>query len=61
MRGCESQPIAPEGRARHVIQCWIMETSEGTVLTFSEVYRRADGEWRIVHTHWSFAQSSDAA
>ena len=21
----------------------------------TEVYRRADGEWKIVHTHWSFA------
>jgi hypothetical protein len=22
----------------------------------TEVYRLSDGEWRIVHSHWSFAQ-----
>jgi ketosteroid isomerase-like protein len=22
----------------------------------TEVYREADGAWRIIHTHWSFTQ-----
>jgi ketosteroid isomerase-like protein len=34
-------------------------SAEGTVLArwnATEVYREIDGEWRIVHTHWSFTQ-----
>lgn len=34
-------------------------SSEETVLArwnATEVYRHADGAWRIIHTHWSFTQ-----
>jgi ketosteroid isomerase-like protein len=27
----------------------------------TEVYRQIDGEWRIIHTHWSFTQPQLAA
>ena len=34
-------------------------SAEETVLArwnATEVYREADGAWRIIHTHWSFTQ-----
>ena len=39
-------------------------SAEETVLArwnATEVYREIDGEWRIVHTHWSFIQPQLAA
>jgi ketosteroid isomerase-like protein len=39
-------------------------SAEETVLArwnATEVYREIDGEWRIVHTHWSFTQPQLAA
>lgn len=33
--------------------------SEGTARwNCTEVYRRSDGEWKILHSHWSFAKAS---
>lgn len=36
---------------------FVSEGSEGTMRwNCTEVYRRLDGQWKIVHTHWSFVK-----
>lgn len=37
---------------------FVSEGSEGKAhWNCTEVYRRADGNWQIVHTHWSFTKA----
>jgi ketosteroid isomerase-like protein len=44
------------GNAAILTMQFVSHGSEGAKRwNCTEVYRRADGEWKIVHTHWSFA------